>query len=224
MGEDQRRDDAILADTLRAFAARPLPDGTTEPDVAPSHPAQEWHPEEEPPEPDGEPREPDGSRFDRVVGWVRWAAAPLGFFLFLSALTAYGVLRDRDGSTVSGSQSAGTPATTTAPATTATTSLPARTAPVPTTTVTPTTGPPMTASPTTVPTTPPAAAGGLRSTPAPSGSDADPDRAPAADDLRGKQYGPVCGYAPGETVDVVINGRPDGTATADAEGCVSVTR
>ena len=217
MGEDERRDDAVLADALRAFGGvGPLPDGATEPDVAPSDPTPEWRT-------DGAPSEPDGSRVGRLVGWVRWAAAPLGFFLFLAALTAYGVLRDRDGSTVSGSQPAGAPATTSAPATTATTSLPARTPPVPATTVTPTTGPPTTARPTTVPTTTaPAAAGGLRTTPSPSPSDSDP--APAADDQSGRQDGPVCGYAPGETVDVVINGRPEGTATADGQGCVSVTR
>ena len=205
MSDDDVRDDALLADTLGAFGTRPLLDGTPEPHGAPSDPTPEWHTDEEPPD-------ADASRLGRLVGWVRWAAAPLGFFFFLAGLTAYGVLRDRDGSTVSDSRPAVAPATTSAPATTpattATTSVPASTAPVPVITVTPTTGPGVTVSTTVLP----------------SASDADAAPSPAADDPPVRRYGPVCGYAPGQKVEIVINGRREGTASADADGCVSVTR
>ena len=217
MAEDEGRDDATLAETLGAFGARPLLDGAPEPDDAPpGRPTPEWHPDEGP--------EADGSRLGRLLGWVRWAAAPLGFFLFLSALTAYGVLRDRDGSSTTGSSASASragaaPATTSAPATTATTPAPATTATSSQPAVTATAGPRATVSTAT----PPRAATGRSAASPPPASAPAPTRSSAANSLPVRYFGPACGHAPGQTIAVTIDGRRLGPATADADGCVSLT-
>ena len=213
MPEDPDPDDVILAESLGAFSARPLLDGTAELDAARSDPAPEWRSDDEPPE--------DESSAGRLVAWVRWAAAPLGFFLFLTALTAYGLLRDRDGTSDPGSRPAVAPQTTSAPATTVATAEPATTAPALQITVTPSTRPPATVPATTLP---PEPSGPTSPVAPPPGLDPDPPPPPAANDPPPRSYGPVCGYSPGETVEVEINGRPEGLATADGDGCVSVTR
>ncbi|HWC11239.1 MAG TPA: hypothetical protein VG455_08455, partial [Acidimicrobiales bacterium] len=131
MADDDRRDEAILAETLAGFGPRPVLDGAAEPGE-PDDTRPDWQPDEE-------PGGPDESRLDRLAAGLRWAAAPLGFFLFLAALTAYGVLRDRAGDT----------ADSPSPAPAATTEMPSTTAPPPTTeppaavTTVPTTAPPV---------------------------------------------------------------------------------
>ena len=160
------------------------------------------------------------SRMSRFVSWLRWAAAPLGFFLFLAGLTAFGLLKDETTDTADQPAANVVPATgvgpvtTGPPATTAptTTPEPATTAPEPPTTLAPPlTEPPATEPPAIEPraTEPPA-------TSPPSARTA-PAAAPAA-----PRYGPVCGYRPGQAVRLTINGRPAGSATADANGCVTV--
>jgi hypothetical protein len=222
MAEDELRIDAGVAETLGAFGTRPLLDGTSDPGAAPSDPTPESHLDE------GRP-EPDESRLARLVGWVRWAAAPLGFFLFLSALTAYGVLRDREGSGTTNSQPS---------AAAATTAVPATAAPTRQITVTPTTSPQAASPATTVPdaptalssaapraASPPAPAPPAASPPAPSPSGtsgADPARSTATG-VPVRYFGPACGHAPGQTIAVMIDGRRQVPATADANGCVSLT-
>jgi hypothetical protein len=208
MAEDEARDDTTLADTLGAFGARPLLDGTPEPDPASPEPTR-WRTDEP-------PARPDQSRLGRLVGWVRWAAAPLGFFLFLAALTAYGVLRDRDGSTASDSavdsQPAAAPVTTAAP--TPTTPGTPMTALAPQITFTPSTGPPSPRSPTTL--------GGASTGRSAASAPAASGRQAAANDLPVTRLGPDCGHAPGETVPLTVDGRRQVFATAAADGCVSL--
>lgn len=196
MPEDDARDDATLAETLGAFGAQPLLEGTGAPDGAGTDAAGEWYPD------DG-PAGDDGSRPGRLVRWLRWGAAPLGFLLFLAALTAYGVLRDRDG-------------TSDAPTPPAVATTQVSTAPAPEATVPPTTA---VDPPTTLPEAPPEPA----TTSPPVAAETDTAEVTATT-APAPRFGPVCGYAPGETVEILINGRPAGTATADADGCVSVTR
>ena len=101
---------------------------------------------------------------------------------------------------------AATSSTTVAPTTTleaATTTTPTTAMPVaPATTPPPTTAPPTTAPPTTtrapVQTTTPPSTGG--------------------------QLAPFCGFVPGATVEVEVNGEPVGRGTADSNGCVVVNR
>ena len=160
---------------------------------------------------------PQDSRMARFVSWLRWAAAPLGFFLFLAGLTAFGLLKDEP-TTDTGDQPAAnlTPATAVVPTTTA---PPATTTPT-TTPEPPTTAapePPTTAAP--PPTEPPPAAPPPTAPPATSPRSA--RTAPPAT-TAAPRYGPVCGYRPGQTVRLTINGRPAGSATADANGCVTV--
>lgn len=199
MADDDVRDDATLADTLGAFGTRPLLEGPPESDDAPSDPTSEWHAEEP-------PRQPDESRLERLVAWVRWAAAPLGFFVFLSALTAYGVLRDRDGGSVSPEPPAvaGEPAAVSTPPVTEPITVPPTTVPTtvpsaPTTVAGPSPAPP--------PTSPPEAA-------------TDPPEVTATT-VATSRFRPVCGYTPGQPVIVSVNGRPAGEVAADARGCVS---
>ena len=166
---------------------------------------------------------PVESRMSRFVSWLRWAAAPLGFFLFLAGLTAFGLLKD-DSTTDLGDTStadvAPEPATsapeTTATTATATTTAPTTVAELPTSDAPPPAEPPSAAAP--EPTEPSPTAPPETSPPAPRSAGA---AAPAA---AGPRYGPVCGYRPGQTVGITINGRPAGSVTADANGCVSVPR
>ncbi len=196
MAEDEGRDDATLAETLGAFGARPLLDGTPDPDASPSGPVLE------PPLDEG--KEPEESPLGRLLGWVRWAAAPLGFFLFLSALTAYGVLRDREGT----SGSPAPPAVVTEPP-------PRLTAPVGEGSTAPTTA--AGASATTL-AEPPLQPEGSPPVPA----ETQPSRMTVT--TTPARLGPVCGYTPGQSINISVNGRPAGRVTADARGCVSVHR
>lgn len=160
------------------------------------------------------------SRLDRLIGWVQWAAAPLGFFVFLVALTAFGLLKDEPTSDVGNTPLANvsTPTSAAAQAVAVATTVPE----VPSTTAAPTTEPPTTEPPTTEPpaaqppaTEPPA----TEPPPEPASGSAEatsPNRAP--------RFGPVCGYRPGQTVRIRINGEPAPPVTADANGCVSVNR
>ena len=201
MADDEVSDEATLAETLGAFGARPLLDGTSEPAAAPSDPTPDGRHDEGWPETDESP-------VARVLGWVRWAAAPLGFFLFLSALTAYGLLRDREGSGAADSPAPAV-ATTALPATTATTAPATEVTTMPTIVEVPTTLPEPPAAPST--TLPPVTsdAGAARVT---------AGTAPVT------RFDPVCGYTPGRTARITINGRPRPPVTVDAAGCVSVTR
>jgi hypothetical protein len=163
------------------------------------------------------------SQMARFVSWLRWAAAPLGFFLFLAGLTAFGLLKDEPITDTGDQQAANVmPATGVVPTTTAPPPAAAAptTTPEPPTTATPDpptaaalppSEPPPTEPPPTEPppTAPPA-------TLPPSARTA-PPAAPAA-----PRYGPVCGYRPGQAVRITINGRPAGSATADTNGCVTV--
>lgn len=158
----------------------------------------------------GGPQEP---RLARFVGWVRWAAAPLGFFVFLAALTAFGLLKDDEPATDVGDEPAAnvvpaTPAPT-IPETVVTTEVPTTVAEPPTTVTPPPTEPPPTQPPPTEPPAPPPAASPSRSS--------EPAKPAAA-----SRFGPSCGYRPGQTVRITINGRPAGTAIADGRGCVTV--
>ena len=202
MADDEARDDAILAETLGAFGTRPLLEGPSDLDAAPEETGPGWRPDE-----DRSAR--DQGWFSRLTAWVRWAAAPIGFFLFLSALTAYGVLRDREGSGAIDSP---------APPPVAATAAPVLTPAAPVTTAPPTTVPPATAA-TVPPTAPP-----VPTTPAPPSISSGERPAAVTPTTSPIRFGPVCGYRPGQEVRISINGRPAPPVRADEGGCVSVRR
>ena len=163
---------------------------------------------------------PVESRMSRFVSWLRWAAAPLVFFLFLAGLTAFGLLKDDSTTDIADEPMADVAAVpTSAPTTTettATTAAPTTVAEPPASTAPPPLEPEPSAAP--QPTEPPATAPPATSPPEPRAAGA---AAPAPATPR---YGPVCGYRPGQVVRITINGRPAGSVTADANGCVSVRR
>lgn len=220
--EEEAREDAALAETLGAFSTLPLLDGVS--DAGDPAPAEE-HFEE------GETAiEGGGSRSARLVGWMRWAAAPLGFLLFLSALTAYGVLRDRESGDSESSARAPaaatseSPSTASASTTTPTTGL----VEVPTTALsefsrvtTTLLSPPASASPTSTvaPTASPRAGAATATTSSP-GPASSPAQTTAA---RARYFGPACGHSPGQAVPITIDGRRERAVIADANGCVSFT-
>ena len=148
-------------------------------------------------------------RLNRLVDWLRWAAAPLGFFLFLAALTLHG-LTVKDESSGAGDLPAARPAPSiSAPVSTATTAqviAVATTVPqAPTTTA---------ATPQEPPTT--------TATVVTSAPEGDGTQAPTP--TTAARFGPVCGFTPGETVRIRINGQPAPPVTAGANGCVSASR
>jgi hypothetical protein len=161
------------------------------------------------------------SRLGRLTDRIRWAAAPLGFLLFLAAITVHGLV-DGPGADED-VVPAGAPApSASAPATTATTeassTMPATVAEAPTTAPAAPAAPPEPAAATEPPAEPP-----------PPAAAADGDTvqtAPAATHTTraAPRFGPVCGLVPGQTVHVSINGRPGPTVRADANGCVIVRR
>ncbi|HEX2275439.1 MAG TPA: hypothetical protein VHG90_16375 [Acidimicrobiales bacterium] len=208
MTDEETPDDVSVPETLGgALGAVPPPPRPSEESSVFSDASRELRLET------GRPVE---SRVSRFVNWLRWAAAPLGFFLFLAGLTAFGLLKDET-TTDTGDQMAANPQpAVSAPPTTvaAPTTVPA-TAP-PTTVAAPVTAPPPTEPPPTepAPTEPPQTAPPQTAPPAPSSARSAPAASP--------RYGPACGYRPGQTVRITINGRPAGTATADANGCVTV--
>lgn len=145
---------------------------------------------------------PAPPRRDRVVGWLQWAAAPLGFSVFLVGLTLFGLLKDEPTTDASSVPAATTPATRS----TATPSVATSAPHAPTTTAAPTTEPPATEPPATEPT-----------------PEAQPV-GPSAGGSPSPRFGPVCGHPPGQMFEIVINGQPAPPVTADASGCVTVDR
>jgi hypothetical protein len=117
------------------------------------------------------------------------------------------VLRNREGNDAADSP---------APPVVATTARPAITSPAAEVRTVPTTG---LQAPTTLPEPP--AAPAPTSPPARPGPGSDRVTATTAPATR---FGPVCGYAPGQTVVISINGRRAPPVTAGADGCVSVRR
>lgn len=214
MAQDEGLDDAPFPETLGALGGVPAPP----------------RPADEPPTSasvigdapvDDRPSVGRESRLDRLIGWVQWAAAPLGFFVFLVALTAFGLLKDEpttDARNVPAanmspptSAAAQTPAAAiTVPEAPSTTAAPATTEP-------PTTEPPTTQPPTTEPPAPEPPT--TEPPPEPASGSAEADSSNTA-----PRFGPVCGYRPGQTVRIRINGEPAPPVTADADGCVSVNR
>lgn len=224
--EEEAREDAALAETLGAFSTLPLLDGVSEA-VASPEPVDEQFGEGEtvPPE--------EASRLARFGGWLRWAAAPLGFFLFLAALTAYGVLRDRDGgdSERSAREPAaltGSTSTTAMSATTPTTSViaaPTTLVGTPTTVVSEFTGVTTTLlTPGASSSSTPIATLGTSARSAPAAPPASAAAPPAQTTGAPVRYfGPACGHAPRQAVPITIDGRRERAVVADDNGCVSFT-
>lgn len=199
MPQDEGLDDAPFPETLGALGGVPAPPrpGDEPPILAEADPEVPLH--------DGQT--PGGeSRRDRLVSWLRWAAAPLGFSVFLVALTLFGLLKDEPTIDAGGVPAATTPATRS----TATPPVPTTVPDAPTTTATPTTEPPTTQPPATQPPatapTPPREVG------------------PSAGRSTSPRFGPVCGHPAGRMFEIVINGQPAPPVTADANGCVTVNR
>lgn len=147
----------------------------------------------------------------------RSALARLGVVAFLAALVLSAwIVVGRGGDTAgvtAGSRSSQPPAAVTTP--------PSTVPEAPTTTAAPaTTAPPVTQAVAAAPqvTSPPPPPARPRTTTAPARPRTTSAPAPAA------RYGPLCGFSPGAPVDVQINGRPAGAATADRNGCVSAPR
>ena len=221
MPQDEGLDDAPFPDTLSALGGLPA---TPRPADEPPTPA-EANAEVDLPD----VRDAGGeSRLDRLVSWVQWAAAPLGFFVFLVALTLFGLLKDEPTTETGNAPAANASAARVAAPSAATTVSGA-----PSTTAAPTTDPPATEPPPTQPqaTQPPATEPPATQSPATQPAATEPpapsEPAPVSQSAgrsTSPRFGPVCGYRPGQTVRIRINGQPAGTVTADAEGCVTVNR
>ena len=195
MPQDEGLDDAPFPETLSALGGVPAPPrpGDEPPILAEPDPEVQLH----------DRRTPGGeSRRDRLVSWLRWAAAPLGFSVFLVALTLFGLLKDEPTTDAGGVPAATTPATRPTATPPVATTVPD----APTTTATPTTEPPTTQPPATEP--------------APGAQQV----GPSADRSTSPRFGPVCGHPPGQMFEIVINGQPAPPVTADANGCVTVDR
>ena len=199
MPQDEGLDDAPFPETLGALGGVPAPPrpGDEPPILAEAN--DEANAEVQ--LADG--RTPGGkSRRDRLVSWLRWAAAPLGFSAFLVAITLFGLLKDEPTTDAGGVPAATTPATRSTATPPVATTVPD----VPTTTEPPTTEPPTTQPPATAP-TPEAQAVG-----------------PSAGRSTSPRFEPVCGHPPGQRFEIRINGQPAPPVTADANGCVTVSR
>jgi hypothetical protein len=161
------------------------------------------------------------SRLGRLTDRIRWAAAPLGFLLFLAAITVHGLV-DGPGADEDVVPAAGQAPSVTTPATAATTE--ASTTEASTTVPTTIAEPPPAAPdpPAAAPEAPQATAEPPASPPPDAG--AGDERTVEAPSAAASRFAPVCGLVPGQTVHIAINGRPGPTVHADANGCVTVRR
>jgi hypothetical protein len=150
----------------------------------------------------GGPAGEGGTIGRRLTDWVRWAAAPLGFLVFVVGLTVFGLRHDGRTALEATPPAGGSGAT-----------IPT---PVPTTSGAPATTPAPGVPPPPAPAEAPVASA--------TAIEPAPADARASSPTTAARFGPVCGQVPGRTVQIVINGRPAPPVTADARGCVTVVR